>query len=257
MPRRYRVGLLSVLWIASAGSSVAPAQEIPLGRLSDWTMENDAGWRSLNKGDYAKAEEHFKIAIKDILPYYPKSERLLARSYCDLARVLYHQKRFADAEPLAQWALAVREADPKTGEDVLFQCVYVLGLIHLAEDHFGEAEPLLKRALAYQEANLGADHVNVLTTLDKLTEAYFEQRKFVDAEKLLLRAIAIHERKTPDENLALAATADRLAVLLAKLDRGTEAEKWKARALKIRDTVATKAARERADRPNSKFQSFK
>ena len=254
---RYLLGLMIVFFFCDANRNVATAQDIPLFALHDWQWHNDEGWKALNNKAYAKAEERFKLAIKELMPYHPRSQRLLARSYCDLARALYHQERFADALPLAKWALAVREGDRKASDDVLFQNVYLAGLIELGLRHFGEAEPLLKRALTYQEKNLVASHVNMLTTLDKLAEAYREQGKYAEAEPLYLKAIAIHERKTPDENLELAATAEHYAILLAKLNRPDEAEKWKARALTIRDTVATKGARAKANQSSSKFQAFK
>ena len=186
---------------------------------------NNAGWRSLNQGQYDKAEEQFRLAIEEIRPYQKKDQRLLARSYADLARVFYHQGRYADAEPLAKWALSVRESHPKTNPDAVFQNLYTLALIHIAQAHFDQAEPLLRRALELQEKAIGPNHVQTAATLDELAGVCAQQRKYKDAERLYQRAIAIYERFDPDENLDLAGCAERYAAMLKQLDRAVDAEK--------------------------------
>jgi len=233
------------------------AQNTHLPALRDWQWHTEEAGKYLKKGDYAKAEERINLAIKEIRPYLPETRRLMARSYCELARVLYHQKRHAEAEPLAKWALSVREADNKSSPDAVFRCVYTLALIQSALKHHGEAEPLLKRALALQEKYLGPDHVNSVLILHQLAIVYVEQTKYADAEPLYRRAIAIHERKRPDENVDLAATVDQYVVLLRRMKRFEDADQWHARALTIRDTVATKTARAKADGLEKEFQGFK
>ena len=93
----------------------------PPGVLRDWQSYNNGGWRLLNQGKYDRPEDYFRTAIEEIRPYQKTDQRLLARSYPDLARVLYHQGRYADAEPLAEWALTVRENYVRTNPDAVFQ----------------------------------------------------------------------------------------------------------------------------------------
>jgi tetratricopeptide (TPR) repeat protein len=233
------------------------AQGVHLGALVQWMGHTEEAAKFLDKGNYVKAEERLNLAIKEVRPYLPATGRNLARSYCELARVLYHQKRYAEAEPLARWALSVREADKTAKPEWVFQCVYTLGLIQSAQKKTGEAEQLLKRSLALQEKNLGRDHLNSVLLLNQLAVVYVEQAKYTDAEPLYLRAVAIHERKTPDENLDLAETAERYAELLRLMTRIADADRWHARALAIRDTVATKAAKAKADRVADQFKGYK
>ena len=129
---------------------------------------NEYGWKDLEKGHYDRAEQKFKMAIKEIEAYSPGNRKLMARTYCDLARVLYYQERYADAEPLAKWALLVRDADKKASADSVFQSVYTLASIELAQEQYPEAELHLKRALSIQEKVLPVGHVNILPTLDRL-----------------------------------------------------------------------------------------
>jgi tetratricopeptide (TPR) repeat protein len=252
LPRRL-IGLVILLTCPAASL----AQGNHLGALRDWQWHTEEAAKYLGKGDYTKAEERINLAIKEIRPYLPDTRRLMARSYCDLARVLYHQKRYAEAEPLAEWALSVRDGDTKASSDSVFQCLYTLALIHSARQHHADAEPLLKRALALQEKNLGADHINSILILNQLAIVNVEQTKYSEAEALYVRAIAIHDRKTPDENLGLAETAESYAVLLRRMKRFDDADKWHARALAIRDAVATKAAKAKADRVAEEFKGFK
>ena len=210
---------LATVWVVLALSpSMAKAQEIPIERLVDWKFYNNTGWTYLNRGDYVKAEERFKMAIQEIRPYQVKDQRLLARSYSDLARALYHQARYAEAEPLAKWALSVREAHVEANPDAVFQSTYTLAMIHVAQSHFDQAEPLLRRALELQEETIGPGHVQTAATVDELAGVYTEQRKYKDADRSYKRAIAIHEQFDPDENLELAACLDHYVVLLKKMD---------------------------------------
>jgi tetratricopeptide (TPR) repeat protein len=245
------------LCILPVHGASARAQNIPLGALSDWMFYDEGGRAFLAKGDYARAETQFRMAIEQLKPYPASNGRLMARSYCDLARVLYHQGRYAEAKPLAKWALSVRDADKMAPTDAVFQAVYTMALIYSAERQFPQAERLFKRALAMQEQVLPAGHANTLVTLQRLSKVYVEQGKYKEAEPLYLRAIAICERRIPDENLDLADTAFDYAAMLVKMNRPADAEKWQARALKIRDAVATKQAKAKADQAENTLKGFK
>jgi tetratricopeptide (TPR) repeat protein len=235
----------------------ALADDIPIEITREWLIHNNSGWRYLNRGDYVKAAERFNMAIKEIRPYHPGSSRLLARSYCDLARALYHQGRYAEAEPLAKWALSVREADSSAKPETLFQCVYMLALIEGAEGHYRDAEPLFRRAIALQEKSLGSEHVNLALTLEQLAGVYAEMQRYTQAEALYERVIAIRERSMPAENLDLAETALNYAELLRRMRRPAEAGKWEERAKAIRDRVAEKDRRAKLDRPSAGFEGYK
>jgi tetratricopeptide (TPR) repeat protein len=233
------------------------AQGVHLDALREWLRNTEEAAHYVEKGDYIKAEQRLNLAIKEVRPYFPDTQRVMARSYCELARVLYHQKRYAEAEPLVRWALTIRESEKNANAGAIFQCVYTLGLIQSAQKHHDEAESLLKRSLALQEKNLGQDHVNSAVIVNQLALVYIEQAKYSDAEALYLRSIAIHERKAPKENLELADTAEQYAELLKRMKRPDDAGRWRARALAIRDSVATREAKARADQVEKDFRGFK
>ncbi len=250
----WKAALSLAFWLCTIPAS---AQDIPPGIFSDWAFYNDAAWKCLNRGDYVLAEERFDLAIKAIRPYFPDSRRLLARSYCDLARTLYHEGRYAEAEPLAKWALSVRETDAKTAPEVLFQCIYTLAVVHAAQGHYQDAEPLLKRAIALQEKSIGDEHVNMAVTLEHLAALYTDMQRYTQAEALYRRVIAIRERTRPDENLELAETAMNFAELLRRMRQPDEAAKWESRAKAIQKNVADRARKSRLDHPGAGYQGFK
>jgi tetratricopeptide (TPR) repeat protein len=249
--------LLVLLLALGLGPASVSAQSVHVEALRLWMQDTENAAKYVEKGDFARAEERLNHAIKEIRPYLPDTRRIMARSYGELAKVLYLQKRYADAEPLARWALSVRESDKKANPDAVFQSVYTLALIQSARHEHREAEELLKRALDLQEKNLGRDHVNSRLLMSQLAVVYIADGKLSEAEPLYQRSIAIHERTTPDENLELAETADQYALLLRRMKRVEEADRWQARAAKIRDTVATKTARAKADRAANQFKGFK
>ena len=257
MKARGWVAASVLLLLELASPAFGQYQRVPLRTLDNWMWYNDYGWQDLDSGKYDRAEQKFRLAIKEIEKFAPANRKLMARTYCDLARVFYYQKRFAEAEPLAKWALAVRDADKTASADAVFQCLFTLGSILQAQERYAEAEHHFKRALALQEQELQGSHINILVTLDRLAFVLTSQGKYHEAEPLYRRAIAIHERKTPDENLDLANTIDQYVILLRKLNRRDDAEMWHARALRIRDAAATKAALEKLDRASSKLKGFK
>ncbi len=254
------MSVLLALLTSSPSDAQTPVPDedktIPLDVLVNWQFHNNDGWRMLEKKNYKRAEERFNLAIESLKPYEKIAHRALARSYCDLARVLYHEGRYAEAEPLAKWALTVREADPKAKPDSRFQALYVLGMIHKAQKHYLEAEVCLKRALEVQESNLEPEHPGTTVTLDQLAGLYSDMSRFVDAAETLRKEARILEQERPDENLDLASVSDRYAAALEKLDRPADAAKWKARAAKIRETVAAKTKKSRIDARAKQFKTF-
>ena len=80
------LAMAGLLAIAPAAGAADDDDQIPLQILQNWTHNNNTAWSFLNRGDYARAEYWFRMAIDDIRPYVKKDMRLMARSYADLAR---------------------------------------------------------------------------------------------------------------------------------------------------------------------------
>ncbi len=248
--------LLTILFTVFLCRVNACAQDFPLGVVSHWQYYNNAGTIALKRGDYATAELKFDAAIAILRPYQTIDQRLLARSFTDLAQVLYYQKRYAEAEPLAKWALQVRETQSKSKPEARFQSLFLLAMIHRAQHHGTAAVTLFQRALALQEQAFGRDHYQVALTLEKLAGIFAELGNSTQAEILFRRAMAIHEKFNPSENIALAKLLEHYAAFLRQIDRTADAESQETRARKIRSSQTARRVNSNPNTSTPGFQGF-
>jgi tetratricopeptide (TPR) repeat protein len=240
-----------------AGGVSAPAQEIPAEKFREWNLYNTYGWRRFEAGDFVGAAKRFTLAIEAIRASDTADRRLLARSYHDLARALYHQGRYAEAEPLAKWSLAVREAHPKATAATVFQSTFCVAQILRAEKRYKDAEPLYRRALDLQVRAIGADRPETAWTLDGLAEVCGELGRPAEAERLYKRALVLCEQSRPGNNPDVAHISSHYAVLLRRVSRTEEADDMEARAKAMLDHIETKAARARSVRADPRFTGFR
>ncbi len=81
-----------VFVLAIASPALCFSQSVPLWALENWKLHNEDGLNALKCRKYDRAEQDFRQAIKEIQGYEPANRNLMARTYCDLARVFYHQE---------------------------------------------------------------------------------------------------------------------------------------------------------------------
>ena len=232
------IGILLISLAVPGQSLLGPLKSrtgIPYEDHLSWQIENDKGWVAFLNGDLPKASARFKAAIEIMRPYEKIDPRTMARSYCDLAMVLYSQNRYEQAEPLARWSLEVREKSSKVQPTAVYQNLYVLAQILCAQRRYKEAEPILRRALALLEkpgsrvdADLGAAHNDLAWILT-------ENGKLNEAAKSYSRALSHQINTLPPSDLAIAETSEKYAAILQRLNRVTEAQWHLARAKAIRE----------------------
>ena len=73
-----------------------------------WASDNEAGTQCYEQGHYAEAERHFLAALQEVEQFGPHDTRL-ATVLNNLANLYHTQGTYAQAEPLYQRALAIRE----------------------------------------------------------------------------------------------------------------------------------------------------
>ncbi len=73
-----------------------------------WNTLNAAGIEAYQRGDYAEAEKRWSAALKEAEGFGPQDPRL-ATSLNNLGFLYQAQGRYAEAEPLYQRALAIKE----------------------------------------------------------------------------------------------------------------------------------------------------
>ena len=101
---------------------------------------------------------------------------------------LYGAGRYNEAIPLAERALAIREAQLGANHPDTAQSLNNLALLYESMGRYGQAEPLYERALAIREAQLGADHRDTATSLNSLAGLYESMGRYGEAEPLFQRA---------------------------------------------------------------------
>jgi tetratricopeptide (TPR) repeat protein len=252
-PQPLLVVAMTALAVGSASASAwAGAGGLSPVKLREWQDHNDAGWKYFQRGEFSIAENRFRAAIDALKPYDPANARLMARSYCDLARTLNQQGRYAQAEPLAKWALKVREIHPRVAPEARFQSLYVLALTERALERLSESESLFRRALAMQEKDLQPDHPEIARTLHDLAGVLRDQKKYASAEADYLRALKIREGELPADHPEIAETLEQYAILLRRMGRISEASESEKRATDIRKSLALKAAQTSSARTRSR-----
>lgn len=205
--RRLIPVLMSVVASLPAGASaqeVATAMPRPKGprltneQFKDWADFNAMGKGALAKRNLKYAEELFKHAVEVARIEADSDPRLLARSLGDLAWVLHGQGRDSEAEPLARWALLVREKAFGGESMQAGQTAYTLAMIEIDLGKIDEAQPLLEQSLAACERGMGPDHAMTADALNDLATLLVLRRSYDRARPLFERALKIFRGLSPD-----------------------------------------------------------
>ncbi len=109
-------------------------------------------------------------------------------------KTLYQQGRYAEAEPLYQRSLAIREKALGPEHSDVAQSLNNLAALYDAQGRYADAEPLHKRALAIWEEALGPDHPDVATSLENYAALLRKMSRDDEAVKLGARAKAIRAK---------------------------------------------------------------
>jgi len=165
-----------------------------------------------------------------------------------LSTVNRYQRRYAEAETIAEKALGIVKAKQPDSKEIV---PYLINLssIYLDRNRFDAAENMAKSAITHFDKSDGAA-LQLADALSALANIYSAQGKADEAEKFSQRAIAIRENATGKESGATADDRIRLANLLSEQGKYEEAEKLLAPLLntqsannKISDDVRLKIAR--------------
>ena len=101
---------------------------------------------------------------------------------------LYNAGRYADAIPLAQQALAIREKVLGRDHPDVALDLNNLAMLYDSQGRYADAEPLYQRSLAIREKALGRDHPDVAQSLNNLALLYYSQGRYADAKPLYQRS---------------------------------------------------------------------
>jgi len=155
------------------------------------STDNSLGIIAWERGDVATAERRLRRALQ----LWAQSPRLPG-GFFNLAMVLHSAGRDADAEPLAQRALTLREQQFGLKHGMVGVSLRQLGEIKLAQSDLSAAEPLLLRALTTLSAaaDFGPSHTATGQAQLALARLRVAQKRPDDAQAL---AIDIEHRFAP------------------------------------------------------------
>jgi tetratricopeptide (TPR) repeat protein len=150
---------------------------------------------------------------------------------------LYREGRYAEAIPLVERALYLREKNlgpehPDTGTSL-----NNLALLYDEIGAYRKAELLLQRALAIAEKIFGPDHRDTATCIANLAALYRATGAYAKAEPLYQRALAIRENALGPEDPDTASSLNGLAAFYQDLGVNEKAEVLYKRALTINEKV--------------------
>jgi tetratricopeptide (TPR) repeat protein len=150
---------------------------------------------------------------------------------------LHQRGQYAEAEPLYQQALTIREKmcgqeHPDTAESLS-----KLAWLFREQGKYAKAERLDQRALDIREKVLGPEHSEAATSLNNLASIYYDQGRYMEAEPLFRRALSIKEKTLGPDHRETATSLNNLALLYISQGRSREAEPLYRRSLEISEKV--------------------
>ncbi len=169
-----------------------------------------------------------------LLAKYLTTEQLLraAALFTEVGIAASYQGKYAEAEPLLQRALVIREEQLGTEHPDTASSLNNLAVLYFKQGKYAEAESLYQQALAIREERLGAQHPDTAQSLNNLAVLYKNQGKYEQAEPLYQRSLAIWEERGtshPDTAMSLS----NLALLYINQGKYEQAEPLFKRALAI------------------------
>ncbi|KFE63467.1 CHAT domain-containing tetratricopeptide repeat protein [Hyalangium minutum] len=121
--------------------------------------------------------------------------------------------KYADALPLIQQALRLREEALTEQHPSVADCINLLGELHVQQGDLSQAEPLLTRALQLRERLLGERHPDVARTLNSMAALHFYRGRHTEAVALSERALRIQEETLGPHHPDVAESLNNLAAL--------------------------------------------
>lgn len=147
-----------------------------------------------------------------------------ATTFNNQAVLLYAQGKYAEAEPLYQRALAIRERQLGPTHPDTAQTLNNLAELYERLGKYRKAKKLHQRALAILQQQLGADHLDTANSLNNLAGLYHAQKRYKEAEPLLQQALAIRQSQLGTDHPDTAQTLNNLAALYDSQGKYEEAE---------------------------------
>ena len=187
-------------------------------------------------GVFEEAERQLRAAL-DLESRSARNPIVLADSNARLVNVLYKRQKYAEAVPVAeaavklrQEALGPRHADTAASLDDL-------GAILLQNGDVAGAEAKMREALAIRREVLGPDDPQLSTSLNNVGFVLQEKGDVEQAQAMFLESLAIDRRRLGNDHPEVAIKLVNLARLNNNLNKKEAAEPFAREAVAIRRKV--------------------
>ncbi len=160
-----------------------------------------------------------------------------ARLLNQTAYYLAERAQYAEAEPLYQRSLTIRERLFGPEHPDVAQSLNNLAWLYRQQAQYAAAEPLYGRSLMIRERVFGPEHPNVAESLNNLALLYQQQGRYAEAEPLYQRSLTIREQVLGPEHPDVARSLTHLAELHFQQGRFAEAGPLFQRSLTILERV--------------------
>lgn len=158
-----------------------------------------------------------------------EAERLLEK----MGYYLWDRGSYAEAEPLYQQLLCIREQHLGAEDPKVASALDHLADLYWRQGKYTQAEPLLLRALEISEQQLGPEHPQVASVLFGLATVNRCQGKYAQSEQLYLRELRICEQQFGPEHPQVVDPLNNLAAVYHDQRKYAEVEPLYLRALQI------------------------
>jgi len=153
----------------------------------------------------------------------------------DRAQTLYTQGRYAEAEPLYQRSLALKENMLGASHPDVATSLNQLGLLYRAQGRSAEAESCYQKSLGIRTQVFGESSPEVAAVHNNLGRLYQDQGRYQEAEHLYRQALAVREQMLGLTPADVAESLNNLASLLWELGQYDVAEPMFQRSLALRE----------------------
>ncbi len=160
-----------------------------------------------------------------------------ARQLSAEAAQLAAASKYAEAQPLAERVLALREAALGPEHAEIASALDRLATIHRNKGESAKAEPLYRRGLAMAEKTFEPDHPDLGLFHNNLAILYFNQGNYLQAETEFLAALKIWEQGLGPEHTSIGRVLSNLAGVYNSKGENNKIEPTLLRALAIREKV--------------------
>ena len=151
------VGVVAAVPAVSVARAQAPASAAGVPATpNNWDKEYKSGMAAYNAGSYREAETQLKAALKSTRDFASNDPKLM-NTLRDLAQVYRAQSKYAEAEPLMERHLALKERFLGKFHPDLAKDLDQLGRVCFAQMKFVSAEAHFRRELTIMEKKFGPE----------------------------------------------------------------------------------------------------